>query len=87
MEGEGTAGLGHRPQVDGVGGHLRHGHLGLHDLLAVVGGVHAHDTAPALVQIADHVAHVAVRDGDLQFTDWLQEHGAGLRQSGLVRQL
>ena len=87
MIGEGASGLGDGPQVDGVGGHLTHGHLGLHDLVAVVVGVHAHDAATALVEVADDIAHIAVGNGDLQLTDGLQQHGVGLGQSGLVGQL
>ena len=87
MEGEGAAGLGHGPQVDGVGRHLGHGDLGLHHLLAVLSGIHAHDAAAALVQVTDDVAHVAVWNGDLQLADGLHEHGVGLRHGGLVGQL
>ena len=51
------------------------------------GGIHAHDAAPALVQIADDVAHVAVGHGDLQLAHRLQQDRVGLRQGGLVGQL
>ena len=87
VEGERTAGLGHGPQVNGVAHHLGHGHLGLQHGLAVSGGVHAHHAAAALVQVAHHVAHVVVGHGDLQLTDGLHQHGLGLGQSGLERQV
>ena len=87
VEGEAAAGLGHGPQVDGVAAHLAHGDLGSDDLVAVTGGIHTHDTAPALVQVADDIAHVVIGHSDLQFTHGLQQHGVGLGQSGLVGQL
>ncbi|CAN3965549.1 hypothetical protein HEAFMP_HEAFMP_11090, partial [Dysosmobacter welbionis] len=42
---------------------------------------------PALVQIADDVAHVAVGHSDLQLAHRLQQDRVGLRQGGLVGQL
>ena len=87
MEGEAAAALGHGPQVDGVAAHLGHGHLGGDDLAAVAGGVHAHDTAPALVQVADDIAHVVIGHRDLQLAHGLQQDGIGLGQSGLIGQL
>src|SRR5699024_10499537 len=71
--------LGHSSQVDGVGHHLGHGHLSGDHLAAVVGGVHTHDAATALVQVADDVAHVIVGHGDLQLTHRLHEHGGELK--------
>ena len=87
MEGEAAAALRHRPQIDGVAAHLSHGHLRRDHLVAVAGGIHAHDAAPALVQIADDVAHVAVGHSDLQLAHRLQQDRVGLRQGGLVGQL
>ena len=87
MEGEAAAALGHGPQVDGIAAHFGHGHFRGDHLTAVAGGIHTHDAAAALVQIADHVAHVAVGHGDLQLAHRLQQYGIGLRQRRLVGQL
>ena len=79
-EHECTSGLGHGAQVDGVGHHLRHGHLGLQHCLAVAGGVHAHDAAPALVQVTHDIAYIVIGHGDLQLADGLHQYGLGLGQ-------
>ena len=87
MEGKGAAGLAHGAQIDGIGHHLRHGHLGLHNLVAVAGGSHSHHPAPALVQVTDDIAHIAVGNRNLQLTDRLQQHRGSLGQRSLVGQL
>ena len=57
------------------------------DLLRAAAGLEALDLTTAGVEVADHVAHVAVGHGDLQLAHRLHQAGVGLRQSGLVGQL
>ncbi len=87
MEGKAATALSHGTKVNGIGSHFRHGDLRRNHLLAGSGGVHSHDAAPALVQISDDVAHVAVGHGDLQLAYRLQQNRIRLRHGGLISQL
>ena len=84
MHGEGAAGLGQGAQVDGVAHELGLGALGLDDLFAVAGRVHAHDAAAALVEIAEDIAHVLIGHRDLQLAHRLKQHGRRLGHGCLV---
>ena len=87
MHHEGTAGLGHGAQVDGVAHQLGFGALRLDDLFAVTGGGHAHDAAAALVEIAEDIAHVLIGHGDLQLADRLKQNGGGFGHGCLVSEV
>ena len=75
--GEGAAALRHGTKVGGVLEHFALGNFGGYALGAVY-LIHTHDAAAALVDVADDVAHVFVRNGDFYMIDGLKEDRAGL---------
>ena len=78
--------LRHGAQLDRVIAKLCHRALGYDLLLAAVERIHAHDAAAALVQIADNIAHVGIRDNDLERADRLEQNRICLRDTSLVGQ-
>ena len=77
-----AAALGHAAEGGGVGEHLGQGHLG-GDHLDAGPVFHVLDPAPTAVQVADDIAHVVLRDHDLDGHDRFEDHRRGLLAAGL----
>ena len=82
----GAATLGDLADKGGKVSHLSHGDLSLNYLNAVTCGVHAHNSAAALVYLAHNVAHVAVGHCSLKRADGLKERRHSVGDTVLISQ-